>query len=105
MTGNFHDAVVTASAHHSVQGLLQIHHIGCGIVADSFFILDHDVDSTNQAHLIASLAQNHADDIGSGGLAIGTGNADHAQALAWIIIEIGSDYFHGCASILYHQQS
>ena len=73
-------------------------------MADSFLVLNHNIDGTDEAHLVTRLAQNQANNIRGSGFAIGAGNTNHAQALAGVIIKIGSHYFHRCSSIGHDQQ-
>ena len=105
VTGNFHNNVVTASILHCVKSLLQIHHVRGSVVGFGHFVLDHNVDSTNQAHLIACTTQNSADDIGSGSFAIGTGDAQHTHIFAGIIVKIRNNGFHRLTSIGNNKES
>ena len=63
MAGNFHYAVVTAGTAHSIQCLLQVNYIRSSIMRFGDFIVNHNIDSANQANLIACLAQNQTDNI------------------------------------------
>ena len=63
MTGNLHYAVITAGTAHSIQCLLQVNYIRSSIMRFGDLIVNHNIDSANQANLIACLAQNQADNI------------------------------------------
>ena len=63
MTGYLHHTVITAGTAHSVQCLLQVNYVRSSVMRFGNLIVNHNVDSANQANLVACLAQNQTDNI------------------------------------------
>ena len=63
MAGNLHYAVVTAGTAHSVQRLLQVNYVRSSVMRFGNIIVNHNVDSANQANLVACFAQNQTNNI------------------------------------------
>ena len=99
MAGNFHYAVVTAGTAHSIQCLLQVNYIRSSIMRFGNLIVNHNIDSADQANLVACLAQNQANNIRRGGFAVSTGHADHSQLAPRIIIKIRCYQLHSLTRI------
>ena len=99
MAGNFHYAVVTAGTAHSIQCLLQVNYIRSSIMRFGDLIVNHNIDSANQANLVACLAQNQANNICRSGFAVSTGHTDHSQLASRIIIKIRRYQLHSLTRI------
>ena len=99
MAGNFHYAVVTAGAAHSVQCFLQVNYVRSSVMRFGNLIVNHNIDSADQTNLIACLTQNQANNIRRGCFAVSTGHADHSQLASRIIIKIRRYQLHSLTRI------
>ena len=63
MAGNLHNAVIAAGAAHSVQCFLQVNYVRSSVMRFGNLIVNHNIDSADQANLVACLAQNQTDNI------------------------------------------
>ena len=94
MGRDFHDTGVTVRLHHTVERLLQVHHIRCRIVGDFLLIPDHDVDGADEPDLVARTGQEVPQDIGGRRLAVRARDADHPHLAGRIVIEPGCQFRH-----------
>ena len=63
MTGYFHYAVIATGTAHSVKCFLQVNYVRSSVMRFGNLIVNHNIDSADQANLVACLAQNQTDNI------------------------------------------
>ena len=63
MTGYFHYAVIATGTAHSVKCFLQVNYVRSSVMRFGDLIVNHNIDSADQANLVACLAQNQTNNI------------------------------------------
>ena len=85
---------------HVAEECLELQALGRGALGVQHLVADHILDGTHQAHLGAqAVLQDVLDEIGSGGLAVGAGNADHGHLPRGVSIPVGTGQGKAAAGV------
>ena len=101
LTGHFHQCGVAAGIQKLPEGLLQLVAFRGGV--GGVLVASHIVDAVgaDHAYLAACGLQHAFDHVGGGGLALGTGDADHGHLTGRVTEEVGAHQCHGIAAALH----
>ena len=85
---DLHEGVAAACLHHLVEVSLERQCVGSGEVTRCRLIVDADTDGGDQPDPVAQLAEELIEERGNGGLTIGPGDADEAELVGRVVVEI-----------------
>ena len=105
MRGDFHGDMALTTGHQSRQQALHGQRIGRGVRRGFSLTIHAGAQGTDDAAgRLSGHAQRLGDEVGAGGLAIGAGDADHAQAPRRLAIKAAGDQPEPLAQLRHGQQ-